>query len=84
MYIPTHVHAVQLGNLCTPDCAAALLKWQLEDIVVVSGYMDINAEVKLPWLLRVFEHVDRFHLKLLLTLDSNAHSSFYSMVQSNA
>ena len=83
IYIPRHVHAIQLGNLCTADCAAVQLRWQGEDIVVVSGYMDIEDQVDQPWLISVLEHVERGHLKLLLSLDTNAHSSFYSMGQSN-
>lgn len=46
--------------------------------------MDILEQVDLPWLTAILEYTERFHLKLLLALDTNVHSSFYSMFQSNA
>lgn len=83
LFIPRNIHAVQLGNLCTADCAVAQMKWQGQDIVVVSGYMDIDLPVISDWLNAIFEYIGRYQHKLLLTLDTNAHSSFYSLAQSN-
>ena len=84
LYIPRHIHAVQLGNLCSPDCAVVQVKWQGENIIVVSGYMDITDVVELPWLIAILNYADSHDMRLLLALDTNAHSSFYSMAQSNA
>ena len=56
LYIPRNIHAVQLGNLCTPDCAVAQLRWQAEDVIVVSGYMDILDRVDLPWLTEILNY----------------------------
>ena len=84
LYVPRNLHAVQLGNLCTPDCAVVQMKWQSEDIIVVSGYMDIEDSVDLPWLIAILDYAEQHSLRLFLSLDTNAHSSFYSMAQSNA
>lgn len=84
MYIPRNIHAVQLGNFCTPDCAVAQLRWQDCDLIVVSGYMDINLPVIFDWLVVILDHFERTNASLILSLDSNAHSSFYSMAQTNA
>ena len=83
LYVPRDIDAVQIGNLCVPDCAVVQLKWQRENFLIVSGYMDINLPVNSDWLTAVFDHVSRYDLKLLLALDTNAHSSFYSLAQSN-
>ena len=83
LYIPLSVQAVTLGHLCVPDAAVAQIKWHGNDVVIVSAYLDIELDVVQPWLSAIMDYVARQNVRLLLTMDSNAHSSFYSDAQSN-
>ena len=84
LYVPLELDSVILGHLCVPDCAVAQIKWNGFDVVVVSAYLDINLPVVQPWLTAIIQYVRKYNKKLLLTMDSNAHSSLYSSAQSNA
>ena len=84
LYIPRCIDSVILGHLCVPDCAVAQIKWEGRQVVLVSAYLDIELPVVQDWLSAIIQHVRKFHTKLVLTMDSNAHSSFYSSAQSNA
>ena len=84
LYVPRHINVVELGHLCVPDCSVIRLKWQGSDIVVVSGYLDIELAVISDWMENIIQYVRESRCKLLLTLDTNAHSSFYSSAQTNA
>ena len=84
LYIPREVQMTELGHLCVADCAVVQVKWENQDIVLVSAYLDIQLEVIQEWMTNIIRHVVRHNMKLVLTMDSNAHSSLYSLAQSNA
>ena len=84
LYIPRQLQVVELGHLCNADCAVVQIKWNGLEVLVVSAYLDINLPVVQPWLVAIINHVRTHNTKLLITIDSNAHSSFYSLAQSNA
>ena len=83
LYIPRNIQAIELSHLCTPDCAAARIKWHGKDVLIVSGYMDYDLPVVSEWLLNIVQYVQRTNMSLLLSVDSNAHSSFYSTANTN-
>ena len=76
--IPKILSPIALDHLSCRDCAAALLQCNGEKFLAVSAYLDINLEVVPDWLSSVVSYSDEHNYPLLLCMDSNAHSQFYS------
>ena len=78
LFIPNIIQSISLGHLNKPDCAVAQIKWNSLDILIASIYLDKDDDVVQPWLSDIVEYADNRNMAVLLCLDSNAHSSFYS------
>ena len=83
LYLPSHIRSVELSHLSSADWAVAQIKWNEQEVVLVSGYMDIEEPVVSDELTNIMSYVVSHNAKLVLAVDSNSHSSFYSLAQSN-
>ena len=75
MIVPKSLHATFLPNLSTPDVATVYFKSQ--DLLLVSGYCDAKLPMIQDWLTNIMDYANRRSCKVVLGLDSNAHSELY-------
>ena len=75
LLIPKHFRPVFLPNLSNPDCTVGLIKQN--NILLLSAYFDKNNPVNQPWFFRAIKYAQDRNLKLLICIDSNAHSVLY-------
>ena len=66
-----------IESLTNGDCATGLLKTPEGYILVASVYLDINLDPAPAWLSRICEYASVKNYKLIMGLDSNAHSVLY-------
>ena len=78
LILPLLLQPIALEHLCTRDCAVALLQSNGARFVVASAYLDINDVIASPWLSAVSEYAEEHGFPIVLCMDSNAHSQFYS------
>lgn len=78
LFITNSLQSVSLGHLNTPDCAAAQMKWNSIEILIASVYLDEDDDLPSPWLVELVEYGDDRNMAILIGMDSNAHSLFYS------
>ena len=71
------ISATALDNLCTRDCAAALIRLHGRQVLVASVYLDIKRAVTPAWLTKIIDTATAKHWPLILGIDSNAHSTLY-------
>ena len=62
---------------CNRDCAVAITKIHGKQTIVASIYLDITQPVIPDWLEDLISMVDRKKLPVILSMDSNAHSSLF-------
>ena len=77
MYIPKSIKTVGMPHLSNSDCQVALLFLQMGAILIASVYLDINLSPTPEWLLNVVSFAENKRYGLLLSMDSNAHSTLY-------
>ena len=75
--ITKDVQATALDNLCTRDCAAALVKIHDRQVLVASIYLDIKKTVTPGWLTSLLDTAASKRWPVLIGMDSNAHSSLF-------
>ena len=83
LFIPRQIDAVALGHLNTPDCATAVLKWENEKVLIASIYLDGNDALPPEWMVKILEYAEEKELKVLLAIDTNAHSPLYSEAETD-
>ena len=83
LFIPNSLQVVSLGHLNTPDCAVAQLKWESSEILLASVYLDENDPLPPPWLISIVEYAEARNMSIIIGMDSNAHSSLYSLAISD-
>ena len=66
-----------LGKWCHRDCAVGLAKIGGKQTVVASIYMDINKTIQPKWLDDLVHMTKTNNYALLISMDSNAHSSLF-------
>ena len=76
--LPLILQPIALDHLCNRDCSVALLQTEGRRFLVASAYMDINDPVSPDWLSAGVDYADEHLFPVVLCLDSNAHSQFYS------
>ena len=72
---PKSLHATYLPHLSGPDVTVVFLR--RHNLIIVSGYCDKNLPMIQPWLTKIMEYADDKSCKIVLGLDSNAHSELY-------
>ena len=77
LYIPKIIKCVSVPQMSNPDCQVALLYLQTGTILVASIYLDINLSPVPDWLEAITEYAASKRYPLLITMDSNAHSTLY-------
>ena len=75
--IPRCYNAVQLESLCNRDCVVAQIKSNKGTLVLMSAYLDIKTDPEPDWLGEVVQYVDRKKYRLIIGIDTNAHSQLY-------
>ena len=78
LILPLILQPIALDHLCSRDCSVALLQAEGKRFMVASVYLDINKEVAPQWLNKVAEYAESHDYPLVLCMDSNAQSHFYS------
>ena len=72
---PKHLQATFLPHLSNADVAVAFFKQF--NLLVVSGYCDIDLPMIQDWFSDIIEYASAKKYKLLIGIDSNAHSELY-------
>ena len=73
--VPKLLQATFLPQISNPDVAVVYFKQF--NLLVASGYCDINLPMIQDWLLGIIEYASEKKCKLLIGIDSNAHSELY-------
>ena len=73
--VPRSLQATYLPHLSGPD--VTVLFFRRHKLLVVSGYCDKNLEMIQPWMTDIMDYADNKNCKIVLGLDSNAHSELY-------
>ena len=73
--IPKSLNATFLPQLSNPDVTTIYLKKQ--HLLLVSGYCDAKLPMIQEWLIKIMEYSNTRNCKVVLGLDSNAHSELY-------
>ena len=66
-----------MDSWCNRDCAVALTNIGGQQTVLISLYLDIKLEVQPDWLDNLMEMINRKGYPLIISVDSNAHSTLY-------
>ena len=74
---PRRFNMTRLDNLCNKDCAVAQLSTQQGTMIVASIYLDINLTPSPDWLDTLVWYADNKGCRLVIGVDSNAHSQLY-------
>ena len=72
---PKSLNAVSLPHLSSPDVSTVYIKHN--DLLIVSGYMDIKLPVIQDWFVKIMDYVGERNCKLLIGIDSNCHSELF-------
>ena len=71
---------LKLEDLCSDDCATGIIKVGRINMLLVSGYLDINLGVVPAWLIKIINYSNKKKYPILFGLDTNAHSTLYGPV----
>ena len=74
---------VEIRHLSSRDCVVALVPGP-DPIVVVSMYLDILEEIRSDWLRQITNFAAEKQYKLVIGMDSNAHSTLFGGDQTNS
>ena len=66
-----------MESWCNRDCAVGIFKMQGKQVVLVSAYLDIKEPAVPDWLETLMDMLQTRKLPVILSIDSNAHSSLY-------
>ena len=71
---------LKIEQLCNMDCAVGIIKIGRNNLLLVSGYLDIKLSVVPDWLVNIVKYSNKKKYPILLRLDTNAHSTLYGPV----
>ena len=71
---------LKIESLCNKDCAVGIVKLGKSNVLLVSGYLDINLKAVPDWLSNVIKYSSKKKYPVLLGLDTNAHSTLYGPI----
>ena len=83
LYIPKTIKNVGLPHLSNPDCQVALIYLQASVILIASIYLDINLSPTPVWLTELTTFAASKRYGILLTMDSNSHSTLYGPTEND-
>ena len=83
LVIPNHLPAVFLPQFSNRDSAAALITIGLHKYLVLSGYCDITMDPIQSWLVDATRYVEAHGYKMVVGLDTNAHSGLFGPQDNN-
>ena len=83
---------IPVQQLCTKDLAAGMLRirkknmayWQHENILIISSYWDILINNIQDDLQKAISYAEALNMKVLIQMDSNAHSQLFGSPDQNA
>ena len=70
---------LKLEQFCEQDCAVGITKIGKNNLILVSGYLDINKSVIPSWMDGIIKYSNKKKYPVLFGIDSNAHSTLYGM-----
>ena len=73
--VPKGMHPIFLPQLSGPD--VTVIYFKRHHLLMVSGYCDGKLPMIQPWMERIMDYVNTKGCKVVLGLDSNAHSELY-------
>ena len=77
MLVPQQLPAIAIPQFTTRDCSAVLVTLGGIRYLCVSGYLDITLPAIPDWLLQVVEYADSHQLRLIMGIDTNAHTPLF-------
>ena len=75
--LPRSIPAVKLDQFCSRDSVILVIDTLSGKLIIGSIYLDIHLEVLQPWFERLLEHAENEGRRLLLGVDTNAHSQLF-------
>jgi len=79
-----NVNLWPMPEFCDNDVAAAMIKYENEEIVICSAYMDITINEIPQTLINLTKYCNRTNKKLIIGADTNSHSMLWGSIQNNA
>ena len=71
------LNIIAMQQLTTSDCAVGLLSVGSNKILIASVYLDIKEQVIRPFLENIIKYANKKNYRLIVGMDSNAHSQLY-------